>query len=425
MAGSAIWNNDQLKKLRYIFESKERSLYAIQYWTKLTKIGLPCNEDIFWNHTAINNFLSGSFNEIKNQALNISIVNQLKLPIVDAICLVFVDGFWNKSFSSQNIYPFVIKQSNEDQQYQLPTPINPTFFLYLNESLAEEITTIYLPKNSISTRPLYLLHISSGGQKPYINMANYRHHFYLESDSKTEIIEHYVSLSDNIHSTGSRTTFFISNNVQLKYSNMVCENNDSYHFSNNEMLIKNNAIIQIINLFLGSNIVVHSDNVKLNGMNSNFKINSLMLPINHALYKNNSYVEHNTTHCLSNQIHKNIIMNKGCSIFDGIIKVSRNAIKTDGNMINKNLLLSPLAEAHSKPHLEINTDDVQCRHSATVGHISEEQIFYLRSRGIAKNYAKNMIINAFTTEITSNITNIKCRNTIQSSIIKRIEGAEI
>ena len=65
-----------------------------------------------------------------------------------------------------------------------------------------------------------------------------------------------------------------------------------------------------------------------------------------------------------------------------------NAVKTDAQQSNKNLLLSRDAEVDTKPELEIYADDVKCAHGATVGQLDEDALFYLRSRGLDESAAR-------------------------------------
>lgn len=99
-------------------------------------------------------------------------------------------------------------------------------------------------------------------------------------------------------------------------------------------------------------------------------------------------------------MHKTIVSDKGRAVFNGLINVAQHAIKTDGQMTNNNLLMGKLAEVDTKPQLEIYADDVKCSHGATVGRIDDEQMFYLRSRGINQQDAQQMIIYAFAAELT-------------------------
>ncbi len=79
------------------------------------------------------------------------------------------------------------------------------------------------------------------------------------------------------------------------------------------------------------------------------------------------------------------------TIFSGLIVVDSEAQQTDAYQSNRNLVLSPEAEASSLPGLEIQANDVRCTHGATTGHVDDEQMFYLESRGIRPALARELI----------------------------------
>ncbi len=83
--------------------------------------------------------------------------------------------------------------------------------------------------------------------------------------------------------------------------------------------------------------------------------------------------------------------------------VRRQAQKSDAEQTDKNLVLSKLAEVDSKPSLLIYADDVKCSHGATAGHIDEDTLFYLRSRGLDLGAASRMLIHAFASEIIDTV----------------------
>lgn len=111
-------------------------------------------------------------------------------------------------------------------------------------------------------------------------------------------------------------------------------------------------------------------------------------------------MNHFVPHCESKQIWKGVLRDSAKAKFDGKIIVHPDAQKTIANLSNKNLLLSKTAEVNTKPTLEIFADDVRCTHGATVGFLDSQALFYLRSRGIEKNEAHQMLVDAFVTEIT-------------------------
>ena len=97
----------------------------------------------------------------------------------------------------------------------------------------------------------------------------------------------------------------------------------------------------------------------------------------------------------SREFYRAIVDDDAIGVFQGKIIVERAAQKTDGAMKSQAILLSPRAQMNEKPELEIFADDVVCGHGATVASLDPEQVFYLRSRGIAKNEAEAMLLEAF------------------------------
>lgn len=106
-------------------------------------------------------------------------------------------------------------------------------------------------------------------------------------------------------------------------------------------------------------------------------------------------VEHVVPNCTSNEEYRGIIDGSGHAVFDATAIVHRDAQHTVAHQENRNLLLSDGAGVNTKPHLEIDADDVVCSHGATVGALDEESMYYLRARGIGEQQATAMLTYAF------------------------------
>lgn len=128
----------------------------------------------------------------------------------------------------------------------------------------------------------------------------------------------------------------------------------------------------------------------------------------------NTTINHGVPHCSSKQIWKGVLHDSSKAVFKGKIVVHPFAQKTSAHLSNKNLLLSKTAEVITKPILEIEADDVQCTHGATVGCLDQNALFYLRSRGIFENDARQLLVDAFAREITDNISHDLFRQHIES-----------
>ncbi|WP_042958924.1 Fe-S cluster assembly protein SufD [Erwinia tasmaniensis] len=422
MAGLPTRNDNALQQWHHLFEThgESRSMQAQQHWQQLLRLGLPTRKQENWKYTPLDRLLDNQFVQPEPAKLDADTIQSLALPI-DAVRLVFVDGRFSSELSDGEHDLFTIQIAQAAERRELNAPVQPEVFLHLTESLAEQVTFIQLARGKAATRPLYLLHISSSSAGE-LNTSHYRHHLQLDAAAEATVIEHYISLSAAPHFTGSRFTAEVGDNASLAHYNLSFEDSSSYHFSHNDLTLGRDTRVQSHSFLLGAGLTRHHTSTQLNGEGSDLAINSLMLPIDKEVCDSRTWLEHNKGYCQSRQLHKTIVRDRGRAVFNGIIKVAKHALKTDGQMSNNNLLLGRLAEVDTKPQLEIYADDVKCGHGATIGRIDEEQMFYLRSRGIDEAAAQRMIIYAFAAELTEAIANETLKEAVMQRIAQRFPG---
>ncbi len=116
-----------------------------------------------------------------------------------------------------------------------------------------------------------------------------------------------------------------------------------------------------------------------------------------------SYMQFDGPNGIFDQLNKSSANGNSHSIFNGAIKVPKIAQQTSASQLSRNLILSKRAKIDTKPELEIIADDVKCTHGATISQLQEEEIFYLRSRGIGSQEANNLLLDAYYEEILSTI----------------------
>lgn len=150
-------------------------------------------------------------------------------------------------------------------------------------------------------------------------------------------------------------------------------------------------------------------------------LNGLYLVGGERLADHYMIVDHAVPHGTSHEYFNGILADKAKGVFHGRIIVQPDAQKTDAKQTNKNLLLSDDATIDTKPQLEIYADDVKCTHGATVGQLSDESIFYLRSRGIPVDKARQMLIYAFAGEIIDRIQCDPLREELTEQVWRRLE----
>ena len=120
-------------------------------------------------------------------------------------------------------------------------------------------------------------------------------------------------------------------------------------------------------------------------------------------------IEHLVPQTTSSQLIKGVVGGDAKGVFQGKIHIAPNAVQTEGTQLHKALLLSDTAEIDVKPELEIFADDVKCSHGAASGELDEEQLFYMQSRGISREDAKKMLIDAYLEDVFARIENENLR----------------
>ncbi|MGK2960021.1 MAG: Fe-S cluster assembly protein SufD [Candidatus Malihini olakiniferum] len=391
---------------------------AQHHWQEVQRLGLPGRKHEHWKYTLLDGLLAQQFSVPDTITIDEDTLAEHAMAL-DGWRLVFVNGIFNTTLSDVQWGPYQIAMNAPNAPTTDLVAVQPELFLHLTESLSVQHTAIRLSPECQAEKPLYILHISRG-QSASLDMAHQRHHLYVGAGASAEIIEHYISLDDKAHFTGARLTVHAAANSQVKHLKLAFEAAASYHFAHNDIILERDARMRSHSFLLGAGSTRHHTSAQINGEGVNLSINSLILPIGSEVCDTRTYLEHNQGHGKSRQLHKAIVSDNARAVFNGMIKVVSGALKTDGQMINNNLLLGRLAEVDTKPQLEVYADDVKCSHGATVGHIDEEQLFYLHSRGISQQAAQQIIIYAFAAKLMEALDNDMLQETVLQRIALRL-----
>ncbi|MGQ0561261.1 MAG: Fe-S cluster assembly protein SufD, partial [Gemmatimonadota bacterium] len=137
-------------------------------------------------------------------------------------------------------------------------------------------------------------------------------------------------------------------------------------------------------------------------------------------FDHNTRQDHKVPHATSDLLYKGALYDKTRAVFRGIIKVFPKAQRTDAYQTNRNLLLSSQAEATSLPNLEIEADDVRCSHAATVGHLDQEELFYIMTRGVTRREAERLVVFGFFGEVLDRLPLPQVVEELRAAIAARI-----
>lgn len=224
----------------------------------------------------------------------------------------------------------------------------------------------------------------------------------VEPDAQLTLLEQLGSQgAGNLFVTGTRLR--VQRGATLNYVLMQDAPLDAKVFNLLEIEAHKDAQVNLIILNLGGAYVRQEVTAIMKGERTTVNLRSLSLATGTQEIDQRTLQIHEAPNAKSDLLFKNILDDKARTIFSGLIRVAPGAQKTDAYQKNRNLILSDDAQANSLPGLEIEANDVRCTHGATCGKLSDEELFYLRARGIGKKAAQRMLVAGYAEEIFSGV----------------------
>ena len=187
--------------------------------------------------------------------------------------------------------------------------------------------------------------------------------------------------------------------AELHHARRLIEGNSRHHLGLNLVQLDTGALYHGDMVLAGGDIARSETQIAMTAPDAKAYLNAVYLGRGGQMRDITSRIDHDAPDGQSFQRVHGILDGRAKAVFQGKVKVARYAQKTDGNQMSRTLLLSREAEANTKPELEIYADDVACSHGATIGEIDADQLFYLKSRGISTEDARQFLIEAFLVDV--------------------------
>lgn len=266
-------------------------------------------------------------------------------------------------------------------------------FVAFNNAWFSDGLFLDVPDKCVLSRPIQLLHVVTQADA----LTATRNLIRLGSAAQVRVVETY-SGGDLAYLNAAVTEVFLGNNAGLALYKMQTESQKAYHFGGTYVKQARNSRFRHHNFAFGGLLArtdIHSDL----DVASECDLNGLYLGAKRQHQDNHTRINHLQPHGISREKYKGVLDQRARGVFQGRVIVAEDAQKTDSVMNNSNLLLSDEAEADTKPQLEIYADDVKCAHGVTVGQLDAQSVFYLRSRCIDQETARNVLTFAFANEM--------------------------
>lgn len=211
------------------------------------------------------------------------------------------------------------------------------------------------------------------------------------------------------------TEIIIGPNAKLHHIRLQEDGTEGVNTNMVSVSVDRDGVYDSFTLNTGGKLTRHEIHAKIIGSNAELSLNGINLLQGAQHGDTTILIEHEAPHCQSNQFYRSILDEEARGVFQGKVHVHQAAQKTDGYQLSNAILLSEKAEMDTKPELEIYADDVKCSHGATTGQLDEEPVFYLRSRGLTEQQARQLLIQAFVDEVVDKIED----EDVQSSVRER------
>ena len=195
--------------------------------------------------------------------------------------------------------------------------------------------------------------------------------------------------------SNSVTEIFVEEGAHLEHVRLVEGSQTTHHIGQVAVELAKDARYHSLVLTLGGRLSRLDLSAAMLGEGATCRLDGIYTAGADERVDHHTLIDHAVPRCSSSQTYRGLAHGDGRAVFDGTARVRRDAQKSSAHQSNRNLLLSRDAIIHTKPHLEIDADDVSCSHGATVGALDDEQMFYLRSRGIDATTAQAMITFGF------------------------------
>ena len=293
-------------------------------------------------------------------------------------------------------------------------------FTALNTAFFQDGAYIHVPAGKLVETPIHLLFISTSAESGATSHP--RNLILAGKGSQVTVLETYASTVDSSYFTNAATELVVEEGAVVEHVKFQDEGLSAFHVAAIHAHLGPRCNFISHSIATGARLSRNNIRTNLAGEGIQCVLNGLYLTRGDQLADHHMVVEHAQPHCSSHEFYNGILEDRSKGVFHGRILVRQAAQKTDAKQTNKNLLLSEEATIDTKPQLEIYADDVKCTHGATVGQLSDEAVFYLRTRGIGEQTARHMLIHAFAGEIIERIRHQPAREELNQLVWDRLEA---
>ncbi len=289
-----------------------------------------------------------------------------------------------------------------------------------NAAMWEHGLLVHVPKGVTLEQPLYVRIVNSveGGS------LFWRLLVVAEEGSAFTVIEEYVSTTPELSGyVNAAVEIFVERAAKVEYVSVQSTSLQTWHFGTHHARVERDAELDWVAGGFGSRggkVRIQND---LAGAGATSRVTGAYFTDGSQHLDYDTFQEHIAPNTTSDFAFKGALRDNSSAVWRGMIRVEKDAQKTNAYQENRNLLLSKTAHADSIPGLEILANDVRCTHGATLGQVDREQLFYLMARGLSRQEAERMIVRGFFQDVLDRIELEPVREALGAALEARIPQA--
>jgi Fe-S cluster assembly protein SufD len=409
-------------------------------FTRFEELGFPTTNQEEWKYTNVVPIAKANFEPISESGevaatLDAARLQEFSYEEARRSQLVFVNGFYRSELSSVEALPegvvatdlaFALREGLYAdvlrERLARSADFSENAFTALNTAFLANGAFLLIPKGVEVESPIHVLFISDAKLEAQ-NFSSPRLLIVGETGSSATIIESYVGAGETeAYFTNAVVEIVLADGARLNHYKVQRESASAFHVATTQANMARNSTFNSTTITLGARLSRHNINVSLDEEGAECWVDGLYLVQTGQHTDTHSVIDHRQPHCTSHQLYKGILDGKSRAVFNGKVFVRPGAQQTNAMQTNKNLLLSDEARVDTKPQLEIFADDVKCAHGATVGQLEEEELFYLASRGMHTDLARNLLTYGFAEEVIEKIKIESIKAQLDKAVLNRLQA---
>ncbi|MCY4172033.1 MAG: Fe-S cluster assembly protein SufD [Bacteroidetes bacterium] len=367
---------------------------------RFVKKGFPKRKNESWKYTNITPVINRTYQIVDPVDATVKGLDGL-----DAHQAVFVNGRFAPALSKLDSLPKGVMveslcdvSDNDLIQSHLGSYANyeDEPFTALNTAFLKDGAVIQVSSDTKLDQPVHIINRIISGEPAIVQPRIF---IYADNRSSLQVV-HSKEYTDSISAlTNSVIEIYVGQEGQVDFLDLQIGTPQTSQVTNLSVYQQSDSKFQSDVFTFGGEIVRNNLSIHADAEHCESILNGLFMARDRTHIDNNTFVDHAKPNCFSSEYYKGILDDHAVGVFHGQVLVREDAQLINAYQTNRSVLLTDTARMFSKPALEIYADDVKCSHGATTGQLDKDGLFYLRSRGISEENARQLMLTSFAGDI--------------------------